>query len=92
MSSNRSFKSSLELSTSASGSPLIARPDAVVGNSTQANIGHSQKHLLKKFAPPFERYQSNQTNFSKARFRSSTEKGMSFYRQVEKEDIPIILR
>lgn len=58
MSSNRSFKSSLELSTSASGSPLIARPDAVVGNSTQASIGHSQKHLLKKFAPPFERYQS----------------------------------
>ena len=58
MSSNRSFKSSLELSTSASGSPLIARPDAVVGNSTQAPIGHSQKHLLKKFAPPFERYQT----------------------------------
>jgi len=57
MSSNRRFKSSLELSTSASGSPLIARPDAVVGNSTQTSIGHSQKHLLKKFAPPFERYQ-----------------------------------
>jgi len=58
MSSNRRFKSSLELSTSASGSPLIARPDAVVGNSTQTSIGHSQKHLLKKFATPFERYQS----------------------------------
>ena len=57
MSSNRRFKSSLELSTSASGSPLIARPDAVVGNSTQTPIGHSQKHLLKKFAPTFERYQ-----------------------------------
>ena len=57
MSSNRSFKSSLELSTSASGSPLIARPDAVMGNPTQAPIGHSQKHLLKKFGPPFERYQ-----------------------------------
>ena len=58
MSSNRRFKSSLELSTSASGSPLIARPDAVVGNSTQTSIGHSQKHLLKKFATPFERYPS----------------------------------
>ncbi len=58
MSSNRRFKSSLELSTSASGSPLIARPDAVVGNSTQTSIGHSQKHLLKKFAPTFERYQT----------------------------------
>jgi len=58
MSSNRRFKSSLELSTSASGSPLIARPDAVVGNSTQTSIGHSQKHLLKKFATPFERYQN----------------------------------
>lgn len=27
--------------------------------------------------------------FSEARFRSSTEKGMSFYRHVEKEGIPI---
>lgn len=57
MSSNLRFKSSLELSTSASGSPLIARPDAVVGNSTQTSVGHSQIHLLKKFAPTFERYQ-----------------------------------
>lgn len=58
MSFNRRFKSSLELSTSASGSPLIARPDAVVGNSTHTSIGHSQKNLLKKFDPPFERYQN----------------------------------
>ena len=57
ISSNRSFKFSPELPTPASGSPLIARPDAVVGNSTQAPIGRSQKHLLKKFAPTFERYQ-----------------------------------
>ena len=27
--------------------------------------------------------------FSEARFRSSTEKGMSFYRHVEKEGIPV---
>jgi hypothetical protein len=57
MSSNLRFKSSLELSTPASGSPLIARPDAVVCNSAQTSIGHSPKHLLKKFAPTFERYQ-----------------------------------
>jgi hypothetical protein len=56
MSSNRRFKFSLELSTSASGSPLIARPGTVVGNSTQTSIGHSPKYLLKKFDPPFERY------------------------------------
>src|SRR4030042_4537831 len=64
MSSNRRFKSSLELSTSASGSPLIARPDAVVGTSTQTSIGHSQKHLLKKFAPTFERYQPIRHSFN----------------------------
>ena len=57
MSSNRRFKSSLELSTSAYGSPLIARPDAVVGNSTQISLGHSPKHLLKTFASTFERLQ-----------------------------------
>ena len=58
MSSNRSFKSSLELFTCASGSPLIARPDAVVGNSTQTSIGHSPKLLLRQFASTFERYQN----------------------------------
>ena len=75
MSSNRSFKSSLELSTSASGSPLIARPDAVMGNPTQAPIGHSQKHLLKKFGPPFERYQNfTSSDHSKSRTINVTSK------------------
>jgi hypothetical protein len=58
MSSNCRFKVSLELPTSESGSPLIARPDADVGNSTQTSIAPSSEHLLKKFAKPFERYQS----------------------------------
>jgi hypothetical protein len=34
MSSNYRFRVSLELPTSVSGGPLIARPDADVGNST----------------------------------------------------------
>jgi len=58
MSSNCRFKVSLELPTSAFGSPLIARPDADVGNSTQTSIAPSSERRFKKFAKPFERYQT----------------------------------
>jgi hypothetical protein len=57
MSSKCRFKVSLELPTSVSGGPLITRPDADVGNSTQTSIAPSSERRLKKFAKPFERYQ-----------------------------------
>jgi hypothetical protein len=57
MSSKCRFKVSLELPTSVSGGPLITRPDADVGNSTQTSIAPSSERRFKKFAKPFERYQ-----------------------------------